>query len=261
MALAAVLLGASSCQKDQVESPKTSFETAEIDPANPVVQMILADGWDISKIQRTRSGDFIVGGDVLFRNDINFYKKKGDNSTKQATRFSLIDPANVTNIRVFIDWSVISYINNREDLWSDATVEAMNIWNNVANSNVNFTRTYWSGNADIIVSSDNGDFPNNFVAFAEFPVNGNPGRTVRINLDFDSNRRVTDASKLHNMVHELGHCLGFRHTNWQALGENPANPVAGTPTVDPNSVMNGQTANNDFVGLTAFDELMIATVY
>ena len=89
--------------------------------------------------------------------------------------------------------------------------------------------------------------------------------TILINLDFDSNKSVELGSKSYNMVHELGHCIGLRHTNWDIRGEpiNPwgANLIPGTPSQDPNSVMNGGTANNVYLGFSSYDIIALQYLY
>lgn len=58
------------------------------------------------------------------------------------------------------------------------------------------------------------------------------------------------------MVHELGHCIGFRHTNWLSRGEAEMNAIhiTGTPLgQDPNSVMNGGTASYTWNGFSNYD--------
>ena len=66
------------------------------------------------------------------------------------------------------------------------------------------------------------------------------------------------------MTHELGHTLGFRHTNWSALGESVspwgAGQIPNTPTSDAASVMNGQTIPA-WNGFSAYDEKAAIWMY
>src|SRR5690606_30936465 len=114
--------------------------------------------------------------------------------------------------------------------------------------------------ADITILSDGGVLPNNVIAAAEPPTSaGSAGYRIRINLDFLSNMTVSDATKKYNMAHEIGHCLGLRHTNWRDVDYDqngnivPAQDIPGTPISDPNSIMNGGTALNSWVGFSQYD--------
>ena len=100
-------------------------------------------------------------------------------------------------------------------------------------------------NTDIIVYRNPFDFRNG--AGAGFPsTNGSPHDWVQLYSGLDnSNLPVLE----HVITHELGHCIGFRHTDWDTRvscsnptpeQRNPtgANHIVGTPTgTDWNSVM------------------------
>lgn len=92
-------------------------------------------------------------------------------------------------------------------------------------------------------------------------MNGKPGSSIRINLDYNNNKIIPRLQKIYNMVHELGHCFGLRHTNWKSIGESGANHIDGTPTSDPNSIMNGGTAESSWNGFSENDRHAIWTLY
>ncbi len=128
---------------------------------------------------------------------------------------------------------------------------------------IEFKQVYSQSLADITVKSDNGVLPNTTVASAGFPSNGNPYPTILINLDFLNSFSLVQAQMRYNMMHELGHCIGFRHTNLRIRGETTsnANPISATPNAeDPNSVFNGGTAlnSNDW---SVFDKIALETLY
>ncbi|MEM8763791.1 MAG: M57 family metalloprotease [Bacteroidota bacterium] len=100
---------------------------------------------------------------------------------------------------------------------------------------------------------------------AGFPSNGNPNKFIQI---YGLDNFSTNVNE-HVITHEIGHSVGFRHTDWfsrQSCGENinegvgsiGANPIPGTPAgYDPTSLMlacfsasdDGEFNNNDITAL------------
>ena len=122
-----------------------------------------------------------------------------------------------------------------------------------------------SGDADMIVYS----IPSRGAGgIAGFPSNGRPFRFVRINEP--TGRSNADINE-HVITHEIGHSIGFRHTDYfsrQSCGQNTnegsggvgAIRIPGTPSgFDPTSIMlscfnngvNGEFNNNDKTALRA----------
>lgn len=142
----------------------------------------------------------------------------------------------------------IKYSISLPTAWRTSVLLALEKWSSVQDVKINFyLDDYLSSPSpndnSIYFTEDGNSLPSNVLAAAEFPSSGNSGFRVLVNLEFYNNYPVTDAGKLYDMVHEIGHCLGFRHSNMQSIGEPQlgAGLIPGTPSSDANSVMNGGT--------------------
>lgn len=166
---------------------------------------------------------------------------------------NLVDPAIVTNIRVDV--------SGAESSWQAAARQAMAEWNALTTGS---TIRFVEGSPPhiVLVMSDTmyfGNCTNFVVARAKFPQGGQPGNTVFINSKGTS--CLNASQKKYNMAHELGHTIGFRHTNWYTLGEGQGSEgalwIAGTPGTagDPASVMNGGTGLNSWNGFSYYDKV------
>ncbi|MCD6066757.1 MAG: Dual-action metallo-peptidase [Bacteroidetes bacterium] len=255
-----VLATLASCKKEvpvspakpAMESPATTTDYGAI---------ISSMGFSIEKMEDY--GDFL-----LVEEDIMFTKEKldarmADGATQKTTQASTglhLDRTPVSNILVYVDPSIP--VGGVDDWRADLST-AMAHWNNITDCIVNLTITTNSGLADITVRSDANALPDNYQAIAEFPANSSdPGYQIRINLDFNSNMTVSSGQKVYNMVHEIGHCIAFRHTNWSAAGESSAFEIGhGCPATDPNSVMNGGTALSSWTSFSTYDDLAAKLVY
>jgi hypothetical protein len=144
--------------------------------------------------------------------------------------------------------------------WQSAARDAIAHWSGVSDANVTMVE---SSPADITVSTT--CTSSNVAAYASFPSAGNPGSTIYVNTCFGYS--TSNAQKVHNMVHEFGHTIGFRHSNYTQMGETAgtvgANHVYGTPTSGnaTGSVMNGGTALNSWAGFASSDVTAVRARY
>jgi hypothetical protein len=254
-ALLLTLVSLLSCDSQE---PMVSDESAL--KQTDKLQEILDIGFQRSDIQDM--GDYYLAeGDIYFSKDDSGESKGVNGRKEQASTNNLVSYQERTNITVKIDGSIPS---SGVDDWRNEILQAIDHWNSIADFGINLVYIT-SGTADITVQSDNGSLPDYVIAAAEFPSGGLAGYRVRINLDFSSNMTVSSGSKVYNMVHEFGHCVGFRHTNWASQGEpsSPygANQIPGTPASDNSSVMNGGTALNSWAGFSTYDIIGAQNLY
>jgi hypothetical protein len=162
--------------------------------------------------------------------------------------------------------------------WHSAAQQAAAEWNLLSGSRVRVSTEPCPncGNRTVVsfyneACTDNGCT----LARASWPAaNGRPGPTIEINLSFNvglgPNGQPTAAAKLNTLVHEIGHTVGFRHTNWQTNDCQfpPCQPgaigavlIPGTPEQDAASVMQGNTANRDWAGFSYWDRASARVLY
>lgn len=227
---------------------------------------------------------YIVENDIMISKNADIFAKPltemvkpkiGPRTDQARTDYTITQ----SNVSIRIDSSIPS--DGGTDDWHSAISTAIGYWNAIPNNRIVFSITT-SSSADIVIKSDSGLLDNNglnnVIAMSEFPsTSDKPGNMVLVNLDFYGNYNVSTSQKAYNIVHELGHTMGYRHSNWDTNGEPSyatsylgpytfntygANLIDGTRnSSDLNSVMNAGTALDSWNGFSKFDILAQRTVY
>jgi len=174
----------------------------------------------------------------------------------QTTTNNLVNPGRTEYMNV--DLSELASLPE----WAAAARDAMNQWNSIVGSRLRFTESAGPVHVRFYTYHDQSGDETYTAARATFPSGGNPGSSVNINLGFYT--YLPPSAKVFLLVHELGHTVGFRHTNWsnnpcvpgsEGVGSDGANQVSGTPPEDGSSVMNGCTAGQEWNGFSFYDRV------
>ena len=252
---------------DMPDTATTIIDQQKLEITDEVVSIFKKNYYNVNDIKiidfmlpdGTIEQRYQLEDDLLFSADqLKSLSEIDSKSAKNYHTTNLVSPRTLT---------IIGYTGGQNALSSKertALQYAVNNYN-ALNLSINFSLTFGTSyqNKDMVVyynPSESGTGGS-----AGFPSNGNPNKFIQIyGLDsYDVN--VIE----HVITHEMGHSVGFRHTDWfsrQSCGQNVnegtagvgAIPIPGTPSAyDPTSIMlacfsaneDGEFNNNDIIAL------------
>jgi hypothetical protein len=252
-----------SCENDEVQIEDQAIQ--EYPEITKILQEMYFNTDDLEKVDfQLPDGSFQemfkVEGDIMFtREQILNMKMGGDITTKQYRTNNLVSNGTI-NIMGYTGGGGFG-LSNKE---RTALQWAVNNYNRL-NLTINFHLTFGTnfGPQDMLIYHDPNESGSG--GSAGFPSNGNPNKFVKI---FGLSSFSTNVNE-HVITHEIGHSVGFRHTDWfsrQSCGQNAnegtagvgAVHIPGTPTgFDSTSILlacfgsneDGEFNNNDVTAL------------
>lgn len=251
-----------SCKKNLTEPTNTPALTKSVPKA---YESLSKQGFDTVGI-KDFGRYYLVEGDILIEKasltaDGKIRPNQAiENNTRLISNSRLSNP-----ITVRIDNSVPS--NGGKLDWRNEVTQAINEYNSLTTDLRLALVT--TATADITVQVGTNDpsynqvMASNVIAAAGLPSNGNPFNIVVLNSNYSAT--PSSGQKKYNLVHELGHCIGFRHTNWYSRAESTGLGVGSSPNSgtnpDASSVYNGGTAANSWNGFSSWDTYAISYLY
>ncbi|SFD58162.1 Dual-action HEIGH metallo-peptidase [Chitinophaga sp. CF118] len=195
-----------------------------------------------------KDGKFTIEKDIVITSEEVAARMKNESNsgtpqTEQRRNTYIISNTYNTNVKLYIEPDVPA-------AWKTAVQGAVANWNAVNGTRLGMSivTTLSASNTRIFMGFESA----NWIARAYLPTsNGRPGVSVEINSNFNS---LAASQKLFAITHELGHTIGFHHTN-----QTSGTLIPGTPSVDANSVMNSFVLN--WNGFTAGDVLATQILY
>jgi hypothetical protein len=182
-----------ACSKNTNDAP------AQVDPLAEAKATIKSHGFDVSDLKKV-DGGYLVEGDI-------FYSEENMRTGPQNSMVPYAEQYRTFNLVTGLPRTIT--IRNASSLntsfWNTVLANAVARYN-ALNLRLRFQVVSTTSAANITVNATSGTGGS-----AGFPSGGNPYGTIFMGTGIQSCGTNTATTVL---AHEMGHCIGFRHTDW-----------------------------------------------
>lgn len=249
-ALAASAYFVSSCGNTNDVAPETPVEVAPAKTIDySIMKSYLISYYGFKDLVETEES-FVAEGDIAFaKKDFELYQNPSVNARHYQYEGGVITKVKVVNVRLS---------SNVSDEWEKAVKSAISKWNSL-DGKIQFKyRTEQQDNEIIVRSKKLGK--TRVIAQGYYPMNGLPSvEGIEINSEFIYKDGFSHAKKVETMVHEMGHILGFGHTDNDSSITSYLS-LSGCSGKDPESVMQ-PTIMEGWNGFSSCDKKAFSKLY
>lgn len=237
-----------SCKREDLTATKNAVPDA-------VLQQIAAKGFDTENVRKVDNG-YLVEGDIVLTNE---------NLTETSTSPNLL----IAQSEQYRTTNLVTGLPRVITISVGGTLAGLAVWSNATDAfiarynalKLQITLQRASSGGDVNIIGFNEGPSGGFITLGSsgFPSGGNPYPEIKMNTNAQAYGTNPNQGYITSVLqHELGHCIGFRHTDYfsrSSCGKRKQNEgastigailIPGTPsTADPNSFMLACSSGTD----------------
>ncbi len=177
------------------------------DPLMAVKKIIRAQGFDVTDLKKVEGG-YLVEGDIFYSED-NLRNGFNNSMVPAEEQYRTTNLVSLPPAPAFRNVTIVLAANLNTAFWNTALQTAVNRFN-ATGIRLKFIKVSTGTAANITITGIAGT-----TASTGFPSGGNPFNAIQMGTGIANCGAGTAASVI---AHQIGHSIGFRHTDWFVLG-------------------------------------------